>query len=579
MKLAKFLCLLVTCLFSLSGFAQETWVDFNETTFPDANFRARLIAYETTQKKAGKEARPIIDGGRIRVDLMTTFTTAGTKISDLTGIKYFFNLESLSTYSDDSTLKFLDVSGMTKLRDLKIASGGHGSNTYSNSGNKNNVLETLIIDGTAIEYIYAHRLGKLKHMSARNCANLLRVFADQCDLMGLDLTGCVAINRVVVDNNPNFTCLKIDPNATELSYVSAQSTKLNELKLPTEFTSTSTPDINVNYTKVSELNLTQYAGKQNAIVQMLGCPMKAVWAGQFGSGLTLQMPTTSTINVGCVDEFKICDPTQLKSKESVKTLSGCTYDNSKGTICFNSGETKAQYTFTTVKGSSSSQVSCTVTAIRQLKPLNLHIETTPTVHSYLDGTTSDHQSQMHSLTNIEGTNYYEVTLPLFYGNFQIVQTNDDGSRIQFGANSGQLTQKHKELTHGYTLVVPDGEYALHMEQTVTPTANADGVARSVQPHFHYTTHPDELGGHELGLYNSILTVEYINGAPAGTFSVTGGVLTGVEDIIVEDPVYTIDDSAQPVEYYDMYGRRISNPVAGQLVIRRQGNRVSKIISR
>ena len=48
----------------------------------------------------------------------------------------------------------------------------------------------------------------------------------------------------------------------------------------------------------------------------------------------------------------------------------------------------------------------------------------------------------------------------------------------------------------------------------------------------------------------------------------GGTVTGVDAI-------TTDDSA--VEYYNLQGLRVENPAAGQIVIRRQGNNVTKEI--
>ncbi|MDE5693617.1 MAG: hypothetical protein K2I09_06840, partial [Duncaniella sp.] len=48
--------------------------------------------------------------------------------------------------------------------------------------------------------------------------------------------------------------------------------------------------------------------------------------------------------------------------------------------------------------------------------------------------------------------------------------------------------------------------------------------------------------------------------------------TAIEDVLD-------NDSNAPVEYYNLQGVRISEPAAGQVVIRRQGSKVSKVVVR
>lgn len=50
--------------------------------------------------------------------------------------------------------------------------------------------------------------------------------------------------------------------------------------------------------------------------------------------------------------------------------------------------------------------------------------------------------------------------------------------------------------------------------------------------------------------------------------------SGIEDIVTDN----VDENA-PVEYYNLQGIRLSEPAAGQIVIRRQGSKVSKILVR
>lgn len=60
----------------------------------------------------------------------------------------------------------------------------------------------------------------------------------------------------------------------------------------------------------------------------------------------------------------------------------------------------------------------------------------------------------------------------------------------------------------------------------------------------------------------------------------GGVIPKIKDSgssAIED-VIDNDDNA-PVEYYNLQGVRINEPAAGQVVIRRQGSKVSKVVVR
>lgn len=59
-----------------------------------------------------------------------------------------------------------------------------------------------------------------------------------------------------------------------------------------------------------------------------------------------------------------------------------------------------------------------------------------------------------------------------------------------------------------------------------------------------------------------------------TGSLNGGDESGIEDIVTDN----VDENA-PVEYYNLQGIRLSEPAAGQIVIRRQGSKVSKILVR
>lgn len=65
------------------------------------------------------------------------------------------------------------------------------------------------------------------------------------------------------------------------------------------------------------------------------------------------------------------------------------------------------------------------------------------------------------------------------------------------------------------------------------------------------------------------TIKAADMVPQLTVNYTKKTSTGIEDV-------TVADEDAPVEYYNLQGVRLSEPAAGQVVIRRQGKSVSKI---
>ena len=72
--------------------------------------------------------------------------------------------------------------------------------------------------------------------------------------------------------------------------------------------------------------------------------------------------------------------------------------------------------------------------------------------------------------------------------------------------------------------------------------------------------------------NAYGSMGYMNLELNGSFG--AGDESGIEDIVTDN----VDENA-PVEYYNLQGIRLSEPAAGQIVIRRQGSKVSKILVR
>lgn len=98
----------------------------------------------------------------------------------------------------------------------------------------------------------------------------------------------------------------------------------------------------------------------------------------------------------------------------------------------------------------------------------------------------------------------------------------------------------------------------------------------------YTTFSDgviTLGyNEELGEYDAAFGIQ---GNVYAGYIWTSGDMTGSITFpeMNGSAVRSIESSNAPIEYFNVNGQRVSNPAAGQLVIRRQGEKVSKIIAK
>ena len=157
-------------LLSLAATAQEgTWVDVNETNFPDETFRNILKAHPLYYDAENE---------KIRVDLITSFgssklnesnqatyggciggTTGPRSIKSLKGIEFFTNIWSL-TCSWNPIQGTLDLTQNTQLKELNCSQGK---------------LDTLLLSGLSI---------------------LRTVYCQQNNLTKLDLTGATIINTL-----------------------------------------------------------------------------------------------------------------------------------------------------------------------------------------------------------------------------------------------------------------------------------------------------------------------------------------------------------------------------------------------
>ena len=88
------------------------------------------------------------------------------------------------------------------------------------------------------------------------------------------------------------------------------------------------------------------------------------------------------------------------------------------------------------------------------------------------------------------------------------------------------------------------------------------------PTFALSSHPTKQGAY-------LLTHKGTNGI--GVYAIAEEGWEGPAEGSVSDIVS--DNSNAPVEYFNLHGVRLDNPAAGQLIIKRQGTEVRKMIVR
>lgn len=130
----------------------------------------------------------------------------------------------------------------------------------------------------------------------------------------------------------------------------------------------------------------------------------------------------------------------------------------------------------------------------------------------------------------------------------------------------EVSKTVKADRSGYTyegfvrnLTLKMGEEEIHANVNVNGTTDNDGNAVFDIPVtwlIDYDTDPDSDAGIPIGVT--------FNGKTDTPDS------AGISDV-------TVDDDNAPVEYFTLQGMRLSQPEAGQIVIRRQGSKVSKIL--
>lgn len=160
-----------------------------------------------------------------------------------------------------------------------------------------------------------------------------------------------------------------------------------------------------------------------------------------------------------------------------------------------------------------------------------------------------------------GEHLYEVSVSYIGGEFYVRDGRANNSGTYFGSSVEQDAQTASALRANVAnnvvpIVSEKSEYTLIHK----PAADT---------HTMFTTH---VGEESNAIENATFTMVYTPGSHTdGKLRVKALVLTGIENVGA--------DVEGAVEYFNLQGMRISEPVKGQVVIRRQGAKVEKIAVR
>lgn len=192
-----------------NGFiATYNFTEPSTISIPDANFEQALIdlGYDTNGLDGGmsqSDAEAIVSLNISNPTGNSNLPNVNSKITNITGIETFINLESLNCSYNNLTE--LDVSTNTKLTWLNVS-----NNQLSNINVTNNIaLQTFACYDNEIEYLY---LGQL--------VNLLNFSAQRNNLKYLNIKngGNKLMSDFYVKENPNLTCIQVDDETWSSTY-------------------------------------------------------------------------------------------------------------------------------------------------------------------------------------------------------------------------------------------------------------------------------------------------------------------------------------------------------------------------
>ena len=197
-------------------------VEINETNFPDATFRKYVKDFD-------KDGNHVLSPQEIAE--VTEINVYNKSISDLTGIKYFTELETLMCYSN--RLTSLDVSGCTELKGLicynnQLAELDVSENAALVELNcLNNDLTSLDVSGcTELKGLICYN-NQLAELDVSENAALVELNCLNNDLTSLDVSDCTALTYLDCSDN-RLTSLDVSKN-TALGWLNCSDNQLRSL--------------------------------------------------------------------------------------------------------------------------------------------------------------------------------------------------------------------------------------------------------------------------------------------------------------------------------------------------------------
>ena len=198
-------------------------VEINETNFPDETFR------QYVKVNFDKDGNDVLSPQEIAE--VTEINVYNKSISDLTGIKYFTELETLMCYSN--RLTSLDVSGCTELKGLicynnQLAELDVSENAALVELNcLNNDLTSLDVSGcTELKGLICYN-NQLAELDVSENAALVELNCLNNDLTSLDVSDCTELTYLDCSDN-RLTSLDVSKN-TELGWLNCSENQLRSL--------------------------------------------------------------------------------------------------------------------------------------------------------------------------------------------------------------------------------------------------------------------------------------------------------------------------------------------------------------
>lgn len=224
----KTLLLLIAVM--MASMAAHADLLINETTFPDANFRA----YMMSEYPSG--VIPSID-----LIMRTELDLSSKQISDATGIKHFRNLTHLDLYSNN--LSSIDVSQNTKLTYLNV--GYNHLTTIDVTNNRD--LEELYCQHNQFTTLQITDMPRLRTFWVFKNPSLTGLYCWRNVLTSLDVSDCPELIQLKCYNNANLNKIYGLAGCTKLTWLDCEDCSFSTLPELSSLTNLETLLVGNNY--------------------------------------------------------------------------------------------------------------------------------------------------------------------------------------------------------------------------------------------------------------------------------------------------------------------------------------------